>query len=78
MGPDPAIFRALIERSPMVTYVADEDGAITYISAQITEWTGLPAHLWTDDPYFWHSMIHPDDRERVVAAASGAAVLDIE
>jgi hypothetical protein len=26
MGPDPAIFRALIERSPMVTYVADEAG----------------------------------------------------
>ena len=78
MGPDPAIFRALIERTPMVTYVADEHGAITYISAQITEWTGLPAHRWTDDPEFWHSMIHPDDRERVVAAASRNAVLDIE
>ena len=55
----------------MVTYLADEDGAITYISSQITEWTGLPAHLWTDDPTFWRTLIHPDDHDRVVAAAFG-------
>jgi len=78
MRPDPAIFRALIERSPMVTYVADEDGAITYISAQITEWTGLPAHLWTEDSEFWHTLVHPDDRDRVIAAALGTTPLDIE
>ena len=41
-GPIPAIFRALIERCPMVTYVADAAGAITYISPQIEDWTGLP------------------------------------
>jgi hypothetical protein len=37
------MFRALIERCPIVTYVCDADGAITYISPQIEEWTGLPA-----------------------------------
>ena len=62
----------------MVTYVADEDGAITYISAQITEWTGLPAHLWTEDSEFWHTLVHPDDRDRVIAAALGTTPLDIE
>ena len=78
MGPDPAIFRALIERSPMVTYLADAEGAITYISAQITEWTGHPVHRWIEDPAFWLTLIHPDDRERVTAAAAGNAMLDIE
>ena len=69
MGPDPAIFRALIERCPMVTYVADADGAITYISAaDRRSGPGCRRTCWTDDPAFWHTLIHPDDRERVVAA----------
>jgi len=78
MGPDPAMFRALIERCPLVSYVADADGAITYISPQIEAWTGQPAHLWTDDPTFWHTMIHPEDRGRVLNADSVTEVLDIE
>ena len=67
MGPDPAIFRALIERCPMVTYVADAAGAITYISPQVEDWTGLPARRWTEEAKFWYTTVHPDDLERVVA-----------
>jgi len=78
MGPDPAMFRALIERCPMVTYVADLEGRLTYISPQIEAWTGLPARLWTDDPTHWHRMLHPDDRDRVVAADGSGEALDIE
>jgi diguanylate cyclase (GGDEF)-like protein/PAS domain S-box-containing protein len=78
MSPDPGMFRALIERCPMVTYVCDEDGRITYISPQIEAWTGLPASRWTDDPTFWHGMLHPDDRQRVVDADFGGGTLDIE
>jgi diguanylate cyclase (GGDEF)-like protein/PAS domain S-box-containing protein len=78
MGPDPAMFRALIERCPMVTYVCDADNRITYISPQIEAWTGLPARLWTEDPTHWHRMLHPDDRARVVSADFGDGSLDIE
>jgi diguanylate cyclase (GGDEF)-like protein/PAS domain S-box-containing protein len=72
------MFRALIERCPMVSYVCDEDGRITYISPQIEAWTGLPATRWTDDPAFWHTMLHPDDRQRVIDADFGDGTLDIE
>jgi diguanylate cyclase (GGDEF)-like protein/PAS domain S-box-containing protein len=78
MGPDPAMFRALIERCPMVTYVCDADNRITYISPQIEAWTGVPARRWTDEATFWHQMLHPDDRDRVVSADFGDGSLDIE
>jgi diguanylate cyclase (GGDEF)-like protein/PAS domain S-box-containing protein len=72
------MFRALIERCPMVSYVCDEQNRITYISPQIEAWTGLPASRWTDDPAFWHTMLHPDDRQRVIDADFGDGTLDIE
>jgi diguanylate cyclase (GGDEF)-like protein len=49
-----------------------------YISPQIEEWTGLSASSWTDDPTFWHTMLHPDDRDRVVATDFGRGDLDVE
>jgi diguanylate cyclase (GGDEF)-like protein/PAS domain S-box-containing protein len=72
------MFRALIERCPMVSFVCDEDNRITYISPQIEEWTGLPANLWVDNPTHWHDMLHPDDRERVINSDFGDGQLDIE
>ena len=78
MEPDPGMFRALIERCPLVTYTCDADNRITYISPQIEDWTGLPASRWTEDATHWHSMLHPDDRERVVTADFGDGTLDIE
>ena len=78
MAPDPGMFRALIERCPLVTYVCDEDNRITYISPQIEEWTGMPASSWTESSSFWHEMLHPEDRDRVVAADFGGGTLDIE
>src|SRR5215211_6301024 len=78
MGPDLGMFRALIERCPMVSYACDEHGRMTYISPQIEEWTGLPATRWIEDPTFWHGMLHPDDRERVVSSDFGDGTLDIE
>ena len=78
MEPDGGMFRALIERCPLVTYVCDADGAITYISPQIEEWTGRTSQLWVDDPTFWHTMIHPEDFDRVIAADRSPDALDIE
>jgi PAS domain-containing protein len=70
MGPDSGMFRALVERCPLVSYACAPDGTLTYISPQIEEWTGLPARLWTEDPEHWLRMLHPDDRERVESAAA--------
>ena len=76
MGPDPAMFRALIERCPLVAYVSDADNRITYISPQIEAWTGVPAERWTQE--IWHRRLHPDDRDRVLAAEFGTGTMDIE
>jgi diguanylate cyclase (GGDEF)-like protein len=75
MGPDTGMFRALVERCPLVSYACAPDGTLTYISPQIEEWTGLPARLWTEDRRHWLRMLRPDDRERVESAA---APLDLE
>jgi diguanylate cyclase (GGDEF)-like protein/PAS domain S-box-containing protein len=78
MEPDLGTFRALIELCPMVTYVCDETDALTYISPQIEQWTGMPVRLWTEEPGFWKSLLHPDDREHVEAALALGGPLDIE
>ena len=73
MGPDLGMFRALVERCPLVSYAADPDGRLTYISPQIEEWTGLPASCWTDDPEHWLRMLHPDDARRLDAELAAVA-----
>jgi PAS domain S-box-containing protein len=62
-------FRALVERLPAVTYVEDaETGRYNYLSPQIGDLTGYPVQEWLDDPHLWERILHPDDRERVLAA----------
>ena len=62
-------FRTLVEQLPCVTYECafDAQASIHYISPQIEAWTGRSVDEWTGDPEIWHGMIHPADRERVVA-----------
>ena len=64
-----ARYRALVEQIPTVTYVCafDSEGTILYISPQIEAIVGYPPSAWTEDPTLWQRMIHPEDRERVVA-----------
>ena len=62
-------FQALVERLPAVTYVEDvETGGYRYLSPQIEELSGHPVQRWMDDPNLWEKVLHPDDRERVLAA----------
>ncbi len=62
-------FRALVERLPAVTYVQDaETGRYNYLSPQIGGLTGYSVQEWLDDPHLWERILHPDDRERVLAA----------
>ena len=64
-----ARYRAMVEQGPAVTYVFDlheSPAYITYISPQVESMLGYPSSAWIDDPRFWMSILHPDDRDRVV------------
>jgi PAS domain S-box-containing protein len=76
-------FREVAESAPAITYVfeLDHDNArrttLDYVSPQIAEVLGYPVSRWMDDPAAWLQVIHPDDRDAVIASsrasfASGA------
>ena len=63
-------YRALVERTPVVTYteiVADGTDATNYVSPQVESLLGYPPEELNGSPPFWQRLIHPDDRERVLA-----------
>jgi PAS domain S-box-containing protein len=65
-------FRTLVEQIPAVTYVeaVDHDGRSTnllYASPQIEEMFGYSPEEWTADPDLFPRLLHPEDRERVLA-----------
>jgi len=67
-----ARYRTLIEQIPAVTYVqepidSDMPKAITYMSPQYGDMLGYPAESEILDEEHWLRMLHPDDRERVLA-----------
>ncbi|HET9671607.1 MAG TPA: ATP-binding protein [Actinomycetota bacterium] len=63
-------FRSLVERVPAIVYV-DPAGpgptSPTYISPYITQLLGYAPEDATRGPEWWASILHPDDRERVLA-----------
>ena len=65
-------FRRLVEQIPAVTYVQEPiDSAtpkvITYMSPQYEAMLGYPAETEMLDEEHWLRVLHPDDRERVLA-----------
>ena len=65
-----ARYRAMVEHLPAVVYVADIGAQATwhYVSPRIEELLGYTAEQWLADTNLWVSLIHPDDRERVIEA----------
>jgi diguanylate cyclase (GGDEF)-like protein/PAS domain S-box-containing protein len=63
-------FQALLEQIPAIVYVdvADETMATTYVSPQIHALLGITPQEYVDDPDLWTTHLHPDDRERALAA----------
>lgn len=63
-----ARYRALIEQLPAATYteLVNHHGTQVYISPQIEKMSGYSPQEWLADPGLWASVIHPDDRERVL------------
>jgi PAS domain S-box-containing protein len=67
-----ARFRTLVEQIPAVTYIeaannGEEGTDFLYISPQIEGVLGYSAEEWMADPQLFARILHPDDRERVLA-----------
>ncbi len=62
-------YRVLVEQMPALVYTEarDESGTTTYMSPQCIDILGYTAEQWTFTPGFWKEVVHPEDRERVLA-----------
>jgi len=62
-------YRALVERVPVVTYVElpDEPSSAVFVAPQIEALLGVTPAAWLARPGLWLELLHPEDRERVVA-----------
>lgn len=59
-------YRALVEQTPVVTYIDALDGSRTlYISPQVEALLGFPPGEFTGGDPLWPWIVHPDDRERL-------------
>ncbi|MGH3006600.1 MAG: PAS domain S-box protein [Gaiellaceae bacterium] len=67
-------YRSLIEQLPLVTYIdrLDETSSSIYISPQVEDLLGYPPVAWLSDREFFPNVLHPDDRERVLAQTAEA------
>jgi diguanylate cyclase (GGDEF)-like protein/PAS domain S-box-containing protein len=65
-------FRALIEAIRAISYITDWDefGTVRYISAHVEEALGYPPERWYAAPDLWTTILHPEDKERVLAESS--------
>ena len=59
----------LVEHIPAVVNISglDEVSSTLYISPQVEELLGYPQEQWMDDPALWIRVLHPDDRDRIIA-----------
>ncbi len=67
-----ARYRSVVERIPAVTYVdvVEEDMVrMGFVSPQIEAMFGHPYERFLADPEFWFALVHPQDQERIDAAA---------
>jgi PAS domain S-box-containing protein len=61
--------RALVEQVPLVIYedAADEHSSALYMSPQVEPLLGYSQEEWLGDRELFPRLLHPDDRERVMA-----------
>jgi PAS domain S-box-containing protein len=61
-------YRELVEQLPLVTYIDEPAVAPSiYISPQVETLLGYSAEEWLADPDLFLRLLHPDDRDRVLA-----------
>ncbi len=56
-------FRTMANSTPVMIWVADSDGEITFVNDQMLDFTGLPAQQVIGPG--WQELIHPEDRPAV-------------
>jgi PAS domain S-box-containing protein len=63
-------YRVLVEQIPAVVYEMDPDDERrpAYMSPHIEEMLGHSSEEWLDQPDIWTELLHPEDRERELAA----------
>ena len=61
--------QAFIDQGPLTVYVNRPDRASSnvYMSPQLEAILGYTAAEWAADPQFFHKVLHPDDRDWVIA-----------
>jgi diguanylate cyclase (GGDEF)-like protein/PAS domain S-box-containing protein len=64
-----AKYRTLVEQLPLVTYIDALTASATslYVSPQVQSLLGYSVEEWLTDPEFFPKLLHPDDRERILA-----------
>jgi PAS domain S-box-containing protein len=67
-------FRELVEQMPLPVYVSalDRTSHALYVSPSIVDLLGYPLEEWHAMPELFEQALHPDDRERVLAAVAAA------
>lgn len=63
-----ARYRGLVESIPLVLYTSEpgNSGVWHFVGPQITDLTGYSPEDWQNDPGLWFSLVHPDDRQRIL------------
>jgi two-component system cell cycle sensor histidine kinase/response regulator CckA len=63
-------YRQLVEQVPAISYIAEpgEAGRFHYISPQVEHILGFTPREWMADDHTWFNVLHPDDREKTIAA----------
>ena len=64
-------YRALVEQTPVVTYIDPHrpDHTSAYFSPQVEALLGYTPDELTRDVPLWPELVHPDDRERILGAS---------
>jgi PAS domain S-box-containing protein len=64
-----AHYQRLVEQLPLVVYVdeLDDKASNIYTSPQVVPLLGYSMEEWVSDPDLFVNILHPDDRERVLA-----------
>jgi PAS domain S-box-containing protein len=67
---DEARYRALVENLPAVIYqvAPDDDRRTMYVSPHVETALGYSREEWLGQPDIWMELLHPDDREQILAA----------
>jgi adenylate cyclase len=65
-----AQFRSLVEKLPAIVYRMDPDDErrSIYVSPHVVDILGYTREEWLEQPDIWTELLHPDDREVVLAA----------